>query len=100
MEIQITNNTEAIEIKVIGRVDTITAPEFESGIQEVLELSEPTIIVECKELSYVSSSGLRVFLKLLKSITANGGTLSLRNLRAEIKEVFDITGFSALFTII
>ncbi|MFI3287213.1 MAG: STAS domain-containing protein [Rikenellaceae bacterium] len=100
MEIQITKQEEKIEVKVIGRIDTVTAAQFEQETAELLSVPAAQISLNCEELSYVSSSGLRSLLKLLKSVTAIGGSLTLCGLKAEIKEVFDITGFSSLFTIL
>ncbi len=99
MNINIEQNKQNVNITITGRVDTITAPELEAAIEQLMSQNGLAIRVDCTEMSYVSSSGLRVFLKLLKSTTANSGTLSIENLSAEIREVFDITGFSSLFNL-
>ena len=57
------------------------------------------VVVDCAGMSYICSSGLRVFLTLNKNITAKGGKLIIRNLEPLVKGVFDMSGFSQIFNI-
>lgn len=98
MEVKITEGAETV-ITVSGRLDTNSSPEFEKAIEPVLMGSAQQVIIDCKALIYISSSGLRLFLMLQKKMSAKKGTLLLRGLSAEIKEIFNITGFSAIFKI-
>ena len=85
------------DLKISGRVDTITAPEFEAIIDEcVVGLEE--IILDCKEMEYISSAGLRVILKVQKLMNKQG-SMKLINVNETIMEVFDITGFADILTI-
>ena len=86
-------------VKVEGRIDTVNSQQFQNDISQLLELENPDIIVDCINLEYTSSSGLRQFLVLQKSVMAHNGKLILTNMRPEIKEIFDLTGFSSIFTI-
>lgn len=97
METKITQQDEAAIITVDGRVDTVTAVEFEKNISPVLDSDAKTIILDCSGLEYISSSGLRVFLMMQKRMTARQGKLHLCGLRPNIKEIFDISGFSSIF---
>jgi anti-sigma B factor antagonist/stage II sporulation protein AA (anti-sigma F factor antagonist) len=54
-------------------------------------------VIDCAELDYISSSGLRQFLTLQKTASAKQGKLVLKNMKPEIKEIFEMTGFTALF---
>lgn len=99
MEVTISNQDEKVLVTVDGRVDTTTAKDFEAEIRKVLEGDCSNIIVDCEKLSYVSSSGLRVFLILQKGVNAKKGKLTLTAMDAAIKEVFKITGFAAIFNI-
>lgn len=100
MNIEITNQEGSeIMLKVEGRIDTITAKEFEAKAKSILEEKPSSIIIDCGDLAYVSSSGLRVFLILQKGISAIGGTLRLINMKDAIKQIFKITGFSTFLTI-
>ncbi len=99
MEIKISQKENLLTMSIDGRVDTVTAKDFEVEIQKVLESGANEVVVECEKMSYVSSSGLRGFLILQKGITQKGGKLTLKGLSDPIKEVFKITGFAAIFKI-
>ena len=83
-----------------GRIDTINADLFQQDIAPLMEGDRPNIDIDCTGLDYTSSQGLRVFLLLQKSVNARGGQLVLRNMNPMVKEVFDITGFSNIITIL
>ncbi len=87
----------AAALKIIGRLDTITAPELEAVIDacaaDIKELE-----LDCSALEYVSSAGLRVILKTQKLMNAQGN-MKLTHVNETIMEVFDITGFADILTI-
>ena len=89
------NNVTTLVIK--GRVDTTTAPEFESNVDACVEGLEE-LILDCKEIEYISSAGLRVILKAQKVMNKQG-SMKLINVNDTIMEVFDITGFADILTI-
>lgn len=76
-----------------GKLDTTTAPDFESAITPELK-DGLTVIVDMKNLSYISSAGLRVLIVAKKGI--GNGSLKVRNVSADIQDVLEITGFSTL----
>lgn len=65
----------------------------------LLEGGNPDIEMDCSELEYISSSGLRLFLTLQKSVNARGGKLVILNMQSAIKDIFNMTGFSRIMTI-
>lgn len=75
-----------------GRLDTVTAPELEKEISDILD-GISALVLDMKNLEYVSSAGLRVILKTHKVLASKEG-LKIINASDDIKEVFDITGFS------
>ena len=83
-----------------GRLDTTNADQFQQDITPLMEGEKPNIDIDCNGLTYTSSQGLRVFLMLQKSIMARHGTMVMRNMNPRVKEVFDITGFSNIITIL
>ena len=99
MEITFVKNQEKTIISVVGRVDTITAPELEKQIEPIWEDEIKTVILDCEKLVYISSSGLRVILSTHKKVTAKGGKFILRNLTDDVRSVMDLTGFSRILTI-
>lgn len=86
-----------IILKVIGRLDTTTAPALESAVMDSTENCS-SLILDFDGLEYISSAGLRVILKAQKSMAAKGG-MKLRNVNETIMEIFEITGFSDILTI-
>lgn len=86
-------------VNLQGRLDTINAQEFEKKLTPLVEVDAPNIVFECNDFDYISSSGLRVFLSVQKNVMARKGSLVIRGMKQDIKDVFDMTGFSSIFTI-
>jgi anti-sigma B factor antagonist len=90
---------DVCEIKLVGRLDTTTAPELETALKEVLEASTKNLQIDLEQLDYISSAGLRVLLFAQKGISSLEGEMLIKNVKPEIMEVFEITGFSDILTI-
>ena len=86
-------------ITVEGRLDTLNARKFESVIRPVLDNGTPEIVINCENLTYISSSGLRCFILMQKKVDSSHGLLVLKGVLPEIRNIFDMTGCSSLFTI-
>jgi anti-sigma B factor antagonist len=86
-------------IRIEGALDTNTSGQLESIFAEHLDRGARRIILELTEMDYVSSVGLRVFLSSLKRLRASEGRLVLSGLNEEVREIFDMAGFSPLFEI-
>ena len=97
MEITIQQEGNEIRIKVSGRMDTLTTRECEKQITPLWEKPVPHLVVDCSELSYVSSAGLRLFLVMQKQTTMLKGSLRLVGMQPMIRKTFDLTGFGVLF---
>ena len=80
-------------IKLSGRLDTTTAPDLE----EVLDFSGiNSVVFDIEDLQYVSSAGLRVILMVQKNMKGN---FTINNVKPEIMEIFEITGFVDILNI-
>lgn len=99
METNISNVNGQTIVTIAGRMDTLNSKTFEQAIQPLLSDNKPDICLECSGLEYISSSGLRIFMTILKHVKATNGKLVVTKMRPEVKDVFDMTGFSALFDI-
>ena len=88
---------ESTLITLIGSLDTAAAIETEQMLKPVTEGDSKDIVIECEELEYIASSGLRILLDVLKKTKAKGYKVILRNVNDDIKNVFKITGFINLF---
>ena len=90
-------NGTAVTLKIIGRLDTTTAPALEAAVDGCIAGMQE-LILDCSALEYVSSAGLRVILKAQKTMNAQGA-MKLTGVNETIMEVFDITGFADILTI-
>jgi len=93
---KIQNGSELI-IKLDGRLDTITAPNLEEELKSCLE-GINSLVFDLAKLEYVSSAGLRTLLMAQKTMNRLG-SMKIINVCEEVQEIFDITGFSDIFTI-
>jgi anti-sigma B factor antagonist len=84
---------------VSGRLDTPAAVKAQQEIIPLLENADKAITLDCKDLEYISSSGLRLFLTIRKEASAKGGSIYIENINEDIRKVFMMTGFFNLFDI-
>ena len=80
-----------------GRLDTAAAPQTERDVQPLNECAGHDIILDCTKLEYISSSGLRIFLAILKNSKPKGSKVFIRGLNDNLRQVFAMTGFTNLF---
>ena len=86
-----------LTIALVGRLDTVTSPDFEKELTEVLPETEE-LVLDFSELDYVSSAGLRVILAAQKLMNKQG-SMKVINVCKEVMEIFEVTGFSEILTI-
>lgn len=87
-------------VAVEGKIDTLNAAEFEKYILPYTESEGFNLVLDCSNLAYISSAGLRVLLVNAKKAKAMSGQFYLKNLNASVKQVLDITGFTPLFNLL
>ena len=97
MEIKKIHEGNSLTVQLEGRLDTVTAPELETSLEN--ELDEVTdLVIDLGGLEYMSSAGLRVMLALQKRM-AKQGTMKVIKVNDTIMEIFEITGFRDILTI-
>lgn len=96
MKINKNQNGTELTISLSGRLDTTTAPVFEEEIKNSLD-NVAKLVLDFKELEYVSSAGLRVIL-FAQKVMNKQGKMFIRNVCSDIMEVFEITGFTDILT--
>jgi anti-sigma B factor antagonist len=89
----------ALVAQLEGRLDTAATPQTEKDMQPLFNSDGKDIILDCTQLEYISSSGLRIFLSIRKEASAHGSKVIVRNINDDIRQVFMMTGFVSLFTI-
>ena len=94
-------NVQEIDGKLVavlsGELDTAAAAEAEAALQPLHDSAGKDVIIDCTELEYIASSGLRLLLNILKKAKANGSRIVLKNVNEVFRDVLELTGFISLF---
>ena len=97
MKVKVNRKDVQVNVTIQGQVDALTAPELEKNLLPLITNDHQSITLDCSNLSYISSAGLRVFI-LAKNKTSNyNGSVTISNLNAFCKSIFDISGLTNTF---
>ena len=99
MNINIDKSNGVTTANLEGRLDTPASTEVAPCFEQLKEAAGGTVVLDCSKLSYISSSGLRLFLALRKETSVKGGKVIVRNISDNIRQVFMMTGFLNMFEI-
>jgi anti-anti-sigma factor len=99
MEITERRTAEIVTLSPSGKLDTTTAKTFEEKILAQIESGDRRFVIDLAQLDYISSAGLRVFVLAAKRLNSANGKMVLCALKDPVKEVFEIAGFSSIFSI-
>jgi anti-anti-sigma factor len=99
MELSEQKTDKGMIIGISGRLDTTNFSILEKKLMDLIDHGEHKIAVDCSGMDYVSSSGLRIMLMALKKITIVKGKFVLCSLQENIREIFEISGFTNIFEI-
>ena len=80
-----------------GFLDAHTAPEFETELRKAIDAGRVHIVVNCKDLDYISSAGLGVFMGCIEDVREQGGDIKISNLVPKVYHVFELLGFHQLY---
>jgi len=97
MDLQTRTENNAIVITISGRLDTVTAPEYEKKILDLIEGGNNCFVVDFEQLDFISSAGLRVLLLMAKLLKEKNGQVRLANVKGNVYSVFEMSGFTTLF---
>ena len=86
-------------LKIIGFLDAHTAPILEEAIQKLVDEQHVDILVDFKDLSYISSAGLGVFMGFIEEIRSKNGDIKMCAMSPKIYRVFDLLGFPTIYQI-
>ena len=92
------DTVNVLELK--GYLDAHTAPKLEEAFQNLLKSRRFNIVVNCRDLSYISSAGLGVFMAYIEDVRNNKGDIKLSNMSPKVYNVFDLLGFPLLYEIV
>ena len=99
MTVTIENTNDMTIAHLVGRLDTPATAEVSPYFEQLQNAADGTVLLDCKDLTYIASSGLRLFLSLRKVSIAKGGKVIVKSLSNDVRQVFMITGFLNLFEI-
>jgi anti-sigma B factor antagonist len=86
-------------MSVSGRVDSATAPDLESSLKKLVESDKTQIVLDLKDVEYMSSAGLRAMVSTLKAVKRVNGDLRLANPSPRVEEVLRLAGLTSIFSI-
>ena len=99
MEIQKERVGDVHVVTASGRLDGIYSAAFANRVGELITGANPKILIDFTDIDYVTSAGLRAVLVLMKKAQASGGVFALCGVNEQVRDVLDVSGFAALFSI-
>ena len=99
MDITIIEEGNQIVAVFDGRLDTVAAQQIAETIDPLLQHADQSIILDCEKMPFISSSGLRIFLKIRKEVASKGGKMYLRHVCPDVMQVFKMTKLDDIFEI-
>jgi anti-anti-sigma factor len=99
MKIQTRDENDVKIVLFAGELDTNTSPDAEAHLNELRSSGSHKILLNFEKLDFISSAGLRVLLATAQELKIAGGGLRVCSLNQDVKEVFDISGFSTLLMV-
>ena len=97
MKYEMKKDNTSLVVNVEGELDVRTSPEFEKALLPAMD-NMTDVVLDLKDLNYLSSAGLRVFLKAARMMEGKG-SMALTNVSEDVMEILEVTGFNRLFTI-
>lgn len=87
-------------LELRGELDAHTASQLENSLKALIDQGKYQIIINCKNLDYIASAGLGVFMAYIEDVRALGGDIKLSNMNDKVYNVFDLLGFPSLYDIV
>lgn len=98
MNVKVIKKDNVGEVLLEGRIDAKVAPELEQYFQKIAEQYDK-IVLDFENVPYISSAGLRALRNLYVAMTRKGGSFAVRNVRKDVMDVFNVTGFGMLLNL-
>ena len=99
MKIEEEKKGEVRVFNISGKFDAKSSPPLEKALSDAVGNGDKCIAINFKEIDYISSAGLKVLLSITRKLNEEGGKMKLSNFTSQVKEVFDLTGFTQIFEI-
>jgi anti-anti-sigma factor len=99
MTVTSTQVDDSVTLRIVGRLDAVTSPEFQKTCQQCISLESRRVVMDFEGVAYISSAGLRAIFEAGKRVRAGGGVLRLSGLHGTVKNTLEIAGFCNLFPV-
>ena len=99
MTVNIMPDNHNIRVCLIGELDSTAATEHAGELDEVVKMADKVLEIDCSQLEYISSAGLRFFMQLKRASEAQGGTIRVTHLNDDVADIFRMSGFQNIFAI-
>ena len=99
LNITINEESGRLVAGLVGDLDNAASTQAKRSLEPVFERTDCDVVIDCTQLNYISSSGLRIVLDVFKHTRSNGHKVILKNLSEDVKEVFELSGFLQLFIV-
>src|SRR5579872_2115459 len=99
MTVTSTQSGDVMVLRVAGRLDAVTALDFEMACHQHLDAKTPRVVMDLQGVDYLASAGLRAILMAGKQVKAAGGEFALCGLKGPVKNTFELSGFHRLFPV-
>jgi anti-sigma B factor antagonist len=99
MKINIVANGQETRVCLAGELDTTATTNQAEELNQVIALADKALEIDCSELEYISSAGLRFFMQLKRESEAKGGSVRISHLNEDVNDIFRMSGFQNIFQI-
>jgi anti-sigma B factor antagonist len=99
MQVDVQDFTRVTVVQVAGRVDSSSAPDLEAKLRELVEADRTQLVLDLKNVEYMSSAGLRTMVSTLKAVKRVNGDLRVASPSPRVEEVLRLAGLTSIFSI-
>lgn len=99
MQINISTDNQNVRVCLVGELDSKATTEQGGELNKVLELADKSLEIDCSQLEYISSAGLRFFMQVKRATETQGGTIRVTHLNEDVAEIFRMSGFLNVFNV-
>ena len=99
MQINISTDNQNVRVCLVGELDSKATTEQAAELSKVLELADKSLEIDCSQLEYISSAGLRFFMQVKRATETQGGTIRVTHLNEDVAEIFRMSGFLNVFDV-
>lgn len=98
---KITIHPEDLQTRICltGELDTTATTEQADELNRVIALADQALEIDCTDMEYISSAGLRFFMQLKRESEAKGGSIRISHLNEDVTDIFRMSGFMNIFQI-